>query len=425
MGTIAGSGAGGGNPQPLLIAANRGYIPQATTTAAANSLRAESRKLFTLGGTDYSELRIAYAGFYVTATNVETAPGNDQSIQAAIEITGAPTPVVQATWGASQTGNIVNGAAIYISDALYPSQFGLTKFAKNTQFYVREVRAVTSGQMFTREGAIANMTGEGTAFSNGLSASQLLSTGPLVAPSGGSLITRDMGATGVIGRPIGHEIAVVAIGNSILAGFDDINAPTGDDGTAGGGFLQRGLHNTSGRSIPLVQMSYAGTRASQFVASMAKRQAWFPYCTIGVEEYGTNDFADGARTVAQIYSDRQTIWATMRAGGVRHIEAVPIFPRTTSTDNFLTTANQTPNAGYATGGTFRDPMNADLATALGLGLIDGIINTNSIAADSILVDRWVVDGVTANYPTPDGTHPQPVLAPLMAAVVSARAATWF
>jgi len=425
MGAARTKGGGG----VFRIVTNRGEIPTTLTVAGANSLRAETRKLVKFGNADLQYIQLGYAGFY-SASGLEVNAGNDQSVQAAIEgISGGSPGVVRVTFGGQSTGTIVNGVALYLSDPIYPSQFGLSKFPKNTSFYVREQRDVTLGQNHTRGASIASMTGERTYLSDGQSASQLMATGVMSQPTGGSGPARMMGPTVILGKSIGApDVACIGIGDSIMAGSNDTSAPNGNDGSAGGGFVQRGLNSVNGRAVPFLQMGVSGTKAVDFVSSMTKRAAYFAYATNLLENFGTNDFENSARTAAQVYADRQTIWAAFKAAaqGSKRVDALPIIPRTNSTDSWATLANQTPRTGYAaTSGAFRDPMNANLATALSGGLVDGIIDLNAVIADAGSPDKWIVTGA-ANFATSDGTHPSPATSatPYLADAIAARAATW-
>lgn len=417
------------NPDLARVIANRGEFPTTLQSAAgANSLRVESRKHMTVGNAKYRAVRFVYSGFYVSALNVETNCGNSQIIECAAELVGAPNVTRVARFNGASSGVIPDGAARYVSDWIPASEFGLAWFPENSQFFCRERRDVQLGQVMPRYPATGSgIAGEGTFFSNGASPSQVNAIGAMATQAGGSSLGgRDFGPICMEGLAVTtHDIAVLDIGDSIAAGMNDTNAPNGSDGTlpaAGGGWIRRALKSVNGRSIPHLQMAYAGTQAVQFVASFTKRAQYFPYCTHLIENYGTNDFASAARTAAQIYADRQTIWAAARAGGIRWVEAIPIVPRTSSTDAWATVVNQTPVAGYAAGaGVFRDPMNNFLATALASGLLNGVVNINSVAADGAVLDAWQA-GVVA---TADGTHPSPAISALLAPVLAARAANWW
>lgn len=387
------------------VCANRGEFYKNTTTAAANSVRIENRKYFTLGGAPQAAIRLSYAGFYIPTTNVETNIGNDQTVEAGLEIVGSPNVTKVFSFAGAATGTIVNGAARYSTDWLYASDFGLPFFPAGMTFFVRDLRQVTSGQLFSRCPSTANMTGEGTYLSNGASASQVNAIGAMTVPASGSQINRCFGPICVEGLAQGvPDIAVLGIGDSLVEGVSDSNQPNGSDGSNGGGPLARALLSCGGRSVPLLQMAYAGTQVATLLPNMAKRRQYFPFVTHAIENYGTNDYASGGRSAAQIYIDRQTLWGAMRgAGAIRRIEAYPIFPRTSGAWTSINGSDQTPNSGYAIGGVFRDPMNANLAAAKAAGLIDDILDVTAPLVNPTAADKWIATGVAA-YATADGTH---------------------
>lgn len=411
---------------PLRVSANRGVLPTVGLTAGANSLRSETRKLYTLGGEDLNEIRLAWAGFFATATTENTV-GNNQAVQAAIEIPGAPTPVVRVTFSGNANGQITNGQNIVLSDKVVPSSFGLSVFEAGMSFYVRDQREVTSGQVMSGESETANMSGESTQLSNGASPSQLMNSGPLTTPSGGSAQFRRFGPTAVLGRAVSGngDIAVLDIGDSLVNGADDTNFPNGDDGTSGGGFIKRALRNCNGRSVPHLSMAISGSEGYNFRNNMTRRSDWMAFCTHLVENYGTNDFENSSRTPTQVYEDRQSIWATFKskAQGSKYIGALPILLRTTSTNSFIDAVGQTPRTGYEIGGNFKDPMNANLQLALSNNFIEELIDINSAASDPSNPEKWKTTG-QSNYPTADGTHPSPALSIDIATPVRNSIAQW-
>lgn len=411
--------------KPLRIAANRGELPSLTATADPNSVRIESRKFYLLGRTDYAELRLSYVGSYVSTLNVETPCGNDQNVKVALEISGAPTPVVQLTFGGNLQGVIPNGSWDYQTDPIYPAQFGLAKFPSNMNFWVREERSVANGAFYTREIAplVSNLVaGESTRRSDGLSAAQLLSSGALVTPAGGSLISRVYGPACILGRALDvNELALIGVGDSILSGKEDTAFPQGAYGIGGGGFLQRGLVSVNGGAIPLLQMAYFGTWAQQFAANMAGRRIYFKYGNILIGNYGTN--AAATRTAAQEYADNQTIWSAARVEGIKRVEVLPITPKAASTDSWATVGNQTPVTGFATGGAYRDAFNTLLTGARNAGLVEGVIDINQDVADVAQPDRWKATGSAFGYAT-DSTHLSVLASTAAGARVQAKAATW-
>ncbi len=117
----------------------------------------------------------------------------------------------------------------------------------------------------------------------------------------------------------------------------------------------------------------------------------------------------------------KTIWALCKAQGVKWVAQTTILPKTTSTDAFVSTANQTPASGFEPGGV-RDQLNAQIkadALARANGL-DDVVDVASAVQDSALPNRWGAPGGVAQ--TADGTHPYPSACIAAAAVVRARLA---
>lgn len=409
----------GSGVMPLSVQATHGFIPSATRVASAGNLVcAETRRISKTGRAPLSELRLVFSGFWIAnGTGVETVPGNTQSLQAAIELPGAPTQVVQVTFGGSNTGTIPDGVAEYLSDPIYPGQFGLTQFPANTTFWYRERRVVTSGQIHTK-GQSSQETGEGTYYSDGLAASQLVATGVMTLPAGGANASCEFGPSAFLGRSIGvPDVSCVIIGDSLFDGTNDNQI--GGIGNGGGGYVMRGLYSVAGRTVPSIKMACGGTQAQYFAAGFLRRRAFLKYVTHALCNYGTNDAVTGSRTAAQVLADLRVIWGVLKGGdsNIRHVVEVGIIPRTTSTDSFATVANQTPRAGFETGGAFRSTLNAALQGYVGTE-IDEYIDVSPAFYDPAQPARWAV-GSTA-----DGTHYSPAAAVPAAAYITAAAASW-
>lgn len=404
---------------PLLVQATHGAIPNATRVASAGNLVcAETRRLSRTGRAALSEIRLSFSGFYIAnGTGVETSAGNTQSLQAAIEWPGAPTQVVQITFNGANTGTIPDGATEYLSDPIYPGQFGLKEFPANTDFWYRERRTVTSGQTHTKTQASAG-TGEGTYYSDGLSASQLIATGPMSLPAGGANASCEFGPSAFLGRPIGTpDIAVYILGDSLLDGTNDNQI--GGIGLNNGGYVMRGLYSVAGRTVPSMKASCGGTQAQYFAAGFLKRRAFLKYCTHAICNYGTNDAVTASRTAAQVLADLRVLWGVLQGGdsNIRYMGQIGVIPRTTSTDSFATVANQTPRAGFENGGAFRSALNDAIKSYVD-SEISEYIDIATVFADPVLTDRWAVGATT------DGTHYQPAYAALAGSALAAVAAAW-
>lgn len=405
---------------PLRLVANRGIMNNGFRQAtAANLTCGETRMNMKTGGSALSEMRFVYCGFYLTnGAGVETNVGNNETIELAVEWPGVGTRRV--VFGGANVGTIVNGVAEYVSDPIYPSAFGLANFPANTGFNLRSRRIVALNENHSTHG-ISGGPGESTFYCDGAPASQLMGTGGMTQQAGGATAAAELGPSAIIGRAVGvPDIAVIAIGDSILNGSNDTNID--GDGSDGGGWVMRAAWSVNSRSVPIMKMSVGGSGAQYMAAGMTKRQAYFKYGTHAICNYGTNDLVSG-RTAAQVLADLQTIWAALKTGGLRRVEQALIIPRVTSTDAYVTTANQTPLAGFATNGAGRDPLNNSIISNVGSNGLDAYLNMNPAVADATLLDRWKITGA-ANYATTDGAHPEPVIHTAMGTTAASRMATW-
>lgn len=407
---------GVGRPR-LLAVANRGKVPNTVRTASAgNLLCAETRFGVIIGNADLSEIRVVYCGYYIlTGSGTETNPGNDASLEVALEISGT---TVQFRFGGQLVGTLSNGLAELVSDPIYPSAFGLTKFPKGASYWLRSRQVVTSGQNHVRTSGGSSATGEGTRYSDGLSASQLLGTGSLSTPTGGTAAAAEIMPAAIIGRAIGvPDIAALIVGDSIAEGTSEtVNAGSGVNDS---GLFSRGLYSVKSRTVPISKMTCGGTTAQHFAAGYSKRAVLFKYFTHAICNYGTNDNISYSRTAAQVLADLKTIWTALKAGGIRRVEQVGIIPRTTSTDSWATVVNQTPRTGFETGGNFRDALNTSLAANVGSDGLDAYRNVSSYFADGTSLDKWAVPGKTT-----DGVHPTTAAHTSAAAAVTSWAEGW-
>ncbi|WP_334358445.1 MULTISPECIES: SGNH/GDSL hydrolase family protein [unclassified Bradyrhizobium] len=367
-------------------------------------------------------MRFVYAGFYIlNNSGVETNPGNDQPIEIAVEWPGVGT--VQVTFGGQNVGNITNGLAELVSDPIYPSAFGLPSFPANTQFWLRRRSTLLLNERNTKHGG-AGGSGESTFYSDpaGGYASQLLGTGAMVQRAGGATASAELGPAAIIGRAVGSpDIAVGVIGDSLADGNNDTNIA--GDGSAGGGWIARGLWNVNGRPVPWQKQTCGGSTVRNLVLGYAKRAVYWKYWTHCFLAYGTNDMAVAGRSGAEALADLMTATAALKAAGLRRVEIPLIPPRVTSTDSYATTANQTPVTNYQTGGTRRDALNDGIIASVGTGGLDDYFNPNPVFADSVALDRWAVNG-SANYWTNDGVHLTAAACAAGAVPLNARIGTW-
>lgn len=106
----------------------------------------------------------------------------------------------------------------------------------------------------------------------------------------------------------------------------------------------------------------------------------------GVFQYATNDIAGGAN-LATLQTRHAATVAKLRAAGLRRLGVTTTLPRSTSTDAWQTTGNQTADANETT----RRSFNAWLATNSGA---DFVWDTAAVISNPTNPGIWRADGIT-------------------------------
>lgn len=425
FGHLGGGGGGGGSsstPAVELAIATRGVVPAGIQVAVAGTTGTTCRTRHYFGGQNATEVKLVFGGYYTTLSataDIETNLGNDQTVQANIEIPGAPTPSVQVTWSASATGTVVDGAATYVSDRLLPAAFGLSTFTADTQFWVRHSRYVTTGQNFIinqSSAATPTITGEGCLHYDATTIvnNQVNASGALTATGGATTTTQRVLPLAIVGKTVSPAIAVGGLGDSIEQYFND---DLGDGVNGSGGFFQRAMVSVNGHHAAYILLARSSERALNYVQS-AKRPQLYQWLTGLQLDYGVNDL-NSSRTPAQIRANLCTITTAAAAAGIKNVEISLLTPWTTSTDAWATTVNQT----VAANGGNIPTVNAATIASVGTCGLGNYIDYSSVASPVGQPTLWAVTGA-ANYATSDGLHPEPAMHGLIAPVLNARVATW-
>jgi lysophospholipase L1-like esterase len=249
--------------------------------------------------------------------------------------------------------------------------------AKGSTIY--SVTRVISGNFYPNKRSIA--VGGAGGFASGVDATIPWYTGQAhntIADSAGEFY----GPSAVLGIADPGAKAFLIAGDSIANGYGDglpsgqhdftgVNA-AGQPWKNGGGYLARALSGKAG-VINIAVSADFGRKFSgeQPNASTARRQSMARYATDVICEYGRNDVS-GASTSAQIQGYLITIWRRLARRGLT-VHQTTITPKTTSTDSFMTVANQTvttnDSARIAVNDWLRDgaPLDATTFAALAVG----------------------------------------------------------
>jgi lysophospholipase L1-like esterase len=286
-------------------------------------------------------------------------------------------------------------------------------------------------------------TGNGAYTNNGYAlGSDLTTTGSVAMRSINAISV--FAPIAIIGTPLlGARIPCVGVAG------DSISRGTGDTIVQNGGWIARSMGGPYNVSIPYTLVGRGGTKGVDFTdttsygtKSIRRRRIIMALPNV-FWAYGTNDFNTGS-TTAQVQTSVLAFATQAYQRGNRCFVAT-VLPITTSSDSFVTVANQTKGAGFSQRAPFnswlRDGAPLDQSTlqpaavglpgALRIGQaghpIYKVIDIASVAevdANNQLFPNggfWIVNG-TANYATTDGTHPTSVMHIAMSQLVNLA---WF
>jgi len=379
-----------GGQRPLRVVANltRANYAQDTTTAG-NEMRQVRAPHYVAQAT--REIWLVYATWWLDlgAGGREVANGNGVTLGAALEYNGTTVVAPNASAFAMPDDTT------FLAGPFKASAFGLSAFPAGAAIFSRTVMTVTVGQKIPRAGQYLSEA-PASRLNSAAGANQLSGTGLLTGQNNQPGPAPIM----VIGRTLSPAVSLMEIGDSIGEGQNDSNQfPSSNNA---GGIYQRGAWNANKTAI--AQIGRHGGQLSRLSngtpAEGSRRRALYKYATHLIFHFGANDLFDPttyaswkALLVAEI--------AIARAAGVKHITVAGISPRTSSTDSWATTANQSPQASWDP--TKSATANADLA-ARGPGN-DAFFDVNVDFGDQGAAAKWVVTGA-ANFATPEGTHPQ-------------------
>lgn len=329
---------------------------------------------------------------YFNAAGSSDAGLNAVNYKAGIEYPiGSVKPILFA---GVRTASVASGAQV-VSDSLN------IVIPRGSVFYVRTFVSVTGGNKWVATGITNNSTwGEG------------LTASVDTVDAGGAMVTTGDGnyliAPIVIMSTSIDTPSVIIYGDSIAAGSGE-----GPPFIGNRGYLMRGLNRgLDSGSIPFANVAYPGESIQGFVGggAGALRKALPSSVTFrdAIVAYGTNDIVAG-RTALQIEADLTTLYTLLAGYGCR-VWGVTLLPRTTSTDGWATTGNQTPVAGFAVGG-IRQVVNTWLRTIP--APLTGVIDASDIVETFRNSSFWKFSPVW----TADGTHPNSLAHAAMAAVI--------
>ncbi len=378
----------------------------------------ECRRQCFIGPYAVSQLRIGSSGFYMSnAALGEIAFPNDLLWNVAIEDTAN-----SKRWGCFANGQsdivIQGGTPLILTDAL-----GI-QVAAGGSIYVVQRHTVQSPNHLIPTNTRGDSANDQFGYVGTFAALDMYSgSGTLSIPgTGNCAAVAGTFPNLILGIPATPHPAVCILGDSIPDGTGETATTT----NGASGFIARGLELALASNticVPYTHQTTGGDLLSVNTSanSLRKRAAW-QYHTHIIDNLGTNDI-HASVSLATLQAQQLALWTAMKQtvgpyGKPLNVTKVTIMPRTTSTDSWATAANQTAQTAQGVGG-IRDQFNAWLATQVGQGLLDTLVDVNPTIEDQANLSKWITTGA-ANYPTTDGTHPSTALHILASAPIK----TW-
>jgi hypothetical protein len=353
-------------PNTLRTVSPYNRLPAGINTTSGTLLTFTSRFKVSIGANACSELRLDFPNIRWAAN---TTVGNALNIESvALERETGVAEYVPVYVGGSRSFTVANDAATtVVSDAVLAGSFtGLSQFNANMDFWIRVKGSVSMAGHVIVGARFSNS--EANAFSKiydggTTSFSPVDSTGPIIYVSGTDQSMLTQGYCPIlVGKFVsGDPKTAFAIGDSLL------------EGTA--------------TPETFVKQSSVNLTAA---INMAGWTPYLKYARILIDEMGTNE----VNAVLDFFS----YWAAAKTTySYDKIMRVGLFPRSTSTDNWVTEANQTIARAYPA--SFPDLHSLEL---LKYGAIDYTLDPQSVRGTNKA--KWLTNG-SSQYSTTDGTHP--------------------
>lgn len=322
-------------------------------------------------------------------------------VEAALETSSATYPIY---WGGNRSVFLAAGDNNVQSDPLAASTLGLAKFSRDEQYWIKMIISVPNSADSVPYSSMqaADRTGGQTLW-------YLSSTVTLDVDATGTFPTANTESRSqgfrllMLGYPVVDSASFLTIGDSIAVGIGDAT----QNGGIGRGFIQRAMCNVASGSGPntVPVDSYAHMNFGRSgIAILAfnngtKWKSFLPYARVAIDQILTNNVT--GTSVATLQGYETTLWGIFRSAGYQKIMRTELLVRTSSTDNYATTANQTPFSGWGSGSTVPQ-MNTWYPTKVSDSTIDYFVSgLKSSVANASVPEVWEIPKLNNN----DDVHP--------------------
>ena len=384
-------------PRSWRQSATRCSVPDITATANKQTFS----RTYHVAADYITSIKLGYVGGICAATT-ETLPGAAATVRASIEMDGS---VVRVNFSGATDGTIPIGGLVVSDEVTLPRPL-----RKGEGFYVRTWQSSAWGIMYnvargSSLNTLASLPTNGQFLTFGVTTPDL--TGVTTLPTTNA-------TNGTFGPALilsnSSNPALLVCGDSRTRGQNEIIAGA-LNAYAGLGNLDRRLN----KEFATLTVAISGETAANVAGSnWVFRALVVPYFTNAVIALGINDVT--ATTPAATILDSIYSFINGKLGGIPSIVAT-IEPRTSSTDNYLTTTNQTKHVNNG----IRVTFNQYIRQGLGYPIVGYIENADAvesgrdsglwkpairIATDGVMTSgSAVLTSATANFSLSDvGRH---------------------
>lgn len=344
-------------------------------------------------------IRLSFFNWYFTGSELENSNAVT-IIEASLEKNGSGK-TVPVTFNGSRSITLATSASDVQSDPIEKTSF-TGGFPDGTIVWVKGIVEVpTGGGVVATPFLSGAYSGSQAAWFNPSTATISSTDAPGAYTGTGLNIHSRINGFGcvLLANGFTYVPSWISIGDSIMEGLVEANL----NGIYGQGFMQRAVGGASVSSIPLINISKSGIPALAF-NNGTKWRDYIKYGKYAVDELIGNDIGvTNTVPFATLQARAQANWTILVANGIQGIVRTKNSPRTTSTDNWTTAANQTVRSGWNVGENailFNDWLDTKVLDSTLLAAV----NFTDVK-DPVTPTKWKTDGVTPFLMTGDDVHP--------------------
>lgn len=302
------------------------------------------------------------------------------------------------TFSGSDSVTLAIGDNNIQSDALSASAFGLGSFARDSEWFIRLVMSVpVAGNKIPYVGTIAADKTGGQAMWYDSAAQSRTAYGTGTYSTTG-VTTRFQGYRPIVlGYPVTDGASFITVGDSISIGIGDSTA----NGAIGRGYIQHAMGGSTGtpvNSYPNLNFGVSGIGILPYTGG-TKWKTYLQYAKIAIDQILTNNVS--SLSTGQMQTEETSLWTIFRTSLIKKIIRTELLVRSSSTDSWATTVNQTVLSGWENGGKVTT-MNNWWPTKVSDTTIDYYVSgLRALVADGTSTDKWAVPKLYNN----DDVHP--------------------